>query len=231
MFTNMKNSFTYSTASYCVYPLYLGIRSFLALFSPRGYISRPNHHQTLMDLILLVGFITFWSYLFSYDSTERGNHNGNQKIYIVPWLLFRKVPRPREGLFPYGPAIFPWSPTQHLYIVIIPILYTSYLYMYKNENQCVYIDIYICVCIYVYNIYCIYYIYIRHSNSVVQSWSLQKQFLVVDLDDLLDFGTKWHGQHTELHEGLGMDNREHPSGIPMLSTAPTTGFNKFTLTQ
>lgn len=38
----------------------------------------------------------------------------------------------------------------------------------------------------------------------MQSWSLQKQCLVVDLDDLLDFGTKWHGQHTELHEGLGI---------------------------
>ena len=64
--------------------------------------------------------------------------------------------------------------------------------MYKNENQCVYIDIYIYVCVYICVQYILYilYIYIRHSNSVVQSWSLQKQFLVVDLDDLLDFGTK-----------------------------------------
>ena len=154
VFTIMKNSFTYSTASYCVYPLYLGIRSFLALFSPRGYISRPNHHQTLMDLILLVGFITFWSYLFSYDSTERGNHNRNQKIYIVPWFIVQKSSKAKRRIVPLRPCNFPLK--SHTTSVVYSN-HTNIIYLI-----CIYVQKWNLICIYwsMYNIYCNYILYI-----------------------------------------------------------------------
>ena len=154
-------------------------------------------------------------------------------IYIYSsMVIVQKSSKAKRRVVPLRPCNFPLkSHTTSVYSNHTNIIYLIFIYVQKWKSMCIYWYIYICVYICVQYILYILYIYIRHSNSVVQSWSLQKQFLVVDLDDLLDFGTKWHGQHTELHEGLGMDNREHPSGIPMLSTAPTTGFNKFTLTQ